>query len=452
MSRVVEILRNRWSRLIIWSTLYLLWVIWFGNWFFLLGLAIIFDIFITRKVRWAFWKKKRTKGEKRSAWIEWLDAIIFALIVSSFIKIFFFEAYMIPTSSMEGSLLTGDYLFVSKLSYGPKVPQTPISFPLVHNVLPFNKGESYLKWIQNPYRRLKGFRSVKRDDIVVFNFPHGDTILRKIPTEDYYTHVRLSGREQSVKFWGPLIARPVDKRDNYVKRCVAIAGDTLQIVDGVVYTNGNKQKSIEGFQKSYRVVTNGTPINSRIFEELEVNPSEIYYDSHNSIYPYLSLTAKAAEKISSLANVVEASQRVDSYPPDYPDSNEMIFPFTDTLTYRWTRDNFGPLWIPAKGSTVKVTLDNLPLYRRVIENYEENQLEISGDSIIINGDSSGLYTFKMDYYFMMGDNRDNSLDSRYWGFVPESHIVGSPSVIWFSKGSYRSFPSNVRWRRLFKFL
>ncbi|MFA5713142.1 MAG: S26 family signal peptidase, partial [Bacteroidales bacterium] len=359
---------------------------------------------------------------------------------------------MIPTSSMEGSLLTGDYLFVSKLSYGPKVPQTPISFPLVHNVLPFTKGESYLRWIENPYRRLKGFSSVKRDDIVVFNFPHGDSILKRIPTEDYYTHVRMSGREQSIKYWGPLVARPVDKRDNYVKRCVAIAGDTLQIVDGVVYANGVAQPLLDGLQKSYRVVTDGTTINSRLFEELEVNPNEIYFESRTSSYPHLSLTKKGAQKLSTLNNVLEISQIVDSYPPDYPDSNIMLFPFTDTLSYRWTRDNFGPLWIPSKGSSVEITLENLPLYRRIIENYEGSSLAIEEGRVVIDGDPSGLYTFKMDYYFMMGDNRDNSLDSRYWGFVPESHIVGAPFLIWFSKGSYRSFPSNIRWSRIFKFL
>ncbi len=415
-------------------------------------MLVIFDLYITRKVKWAFWKKRYKEGEKRNAWLDWLDAIIFALVVSTFIKSFFFEAYMIPTSSMERSLMTGDYLFVSKLSYGPKVSQTPLSFPLVHNVLPITGGESYLTWIQNPYRRLAGLSKVKRDDIVVFNFPHGDTVLTQVPTEDYYSHVRINGREQTVRMYGPVVVRPVDKRDNYVKRCVAVAGDTMAIINGKVYVNGAPQQSLPGIQNTYVVITNGTAINSKIIEGLGLSPEELYFDPSIPGYHSFPLNEKETAQISALSNVVELRQNIDVYPPDFPDFKLLIFPYTDTLTFRWTRDNFGPLWIPKKGATVKLTLETLPLYERIIENYEENKLEVKGDTIYINDKPTFDYTFKMDYYFMLGDNRHNSLDSRYWGFVPESHIVGSPAVIWFSKDQYKAFPRNVRWKRIFKFV
>lgn len=450
--KILRIKGNKWFRFGIWALLYLLWVVWFGNWWFLLGLAVVFDIFITRKVKWAFWKKHYKPGEKRNSWLEWLDAIIFALVVSTFIKSFFFEAYMIPTSSMERTLMTGDYLFVSKLSYGPKVSQTPLSFPLVHNVLPVTGGESYLTWIQNPYRRLKGFSKVNRDDIVVFNFPHGDTVLKQIPTEDYYTHARIHGREQTIRMYGPVVVRPDDKKDNYVKRCVAIAGDTLSIINGKVHVNGVPQKDYPGIQNTFTLITSGAPVNARIMENMGLNPEELYFDASLPGYTSFPLNEKEANEISALGNVVEVRQNIDVYPPDFPDFKLMLFPFTDSLSYRWTRDNFGPLWIPAQGATVTLTLGNLPLYSRIITAYEGNELEVKEGVIHINGQPANSYTFKMDYYFMLGDNRHNSLDSRYWGFVPESHVVGSPAVIWFSKNQYKAFPRSIRWKRIFKFV
>lgn len=357
---------------------------------------------------------------------------------------------MIPTSSMERSLLTGDYLFVSKLRYGPKVSQTPISFPLVHNVMPVTGGESYVEWISNPYRRLRGITSVKRDDIVVFNFPHGDTVLKGAPTDDYYTHVRLNGREYTHKMYGPVVVRPDDKKDHYVKRCVAIAGDSLQIVNGKVIVNGTPQPDYPGIQSTYTVFTNGTQINQRIFDQLELNTGEIYFDASMPGYLSLPLNEKEVGTISSLANVAEVRPNIDIYPPDFPDSPLLIFPFKDT--FKWTKDNYGPLWIPKAGVTVKLDQENLPLYSRIISAYEKNTLEVKDGQIFINGAEADSYTFKMDYYFMMGDNRHNSLDSRYWGFVPESHVVGTPSVIWFSKDNNKSFPKNIRWKRIFKFV
>lgn len=448
--KINNIIGNKWFRFSIWAILYLLWVIWFGNWWFLLGLIIIFDLYITRKVKWAFWKKRYKKGEKRNVWLDWLDAIIFALIASTFIKAFFFESYVIPTSSMERSLMTGDYLFVSKLRYGPKVGQTPISFPLVHNILPITGGESYVKWIQNPYRRMKGFSDVKRDDIVVFNFPHGDTVLKGAPTDDYYTHVRLNGREYTNRVYGPIAVRPDDKKDHYVKRCVAVAGDSLQIINGKVFVNRVAQQNYPGIQSTFTVYTNGTQINSKIFDQLGLNTGEIYFDNSLPGYQSLPLNESELEKISSLGNVAEVRPNIDIYPPDFPDSQLMIFPFEGN--FNWTRDNFGPLWIPKAGATVKLTLENLPLFKRIISSYEKNTLEVKDSQILINGIVSTEYTFKMDYFFMMGDNRHNSLDSRYWGFVPESHVVGTPSVVWFSKDNNKSFPKNIRWKRMFKFV
>jgi len=415
-----------------------------------LGLLVIFDLYITRKVKWAFWKKRYKKGEKRNVWLDWLDAIIFALIASTFIKAFFFESFVIPTSSMERSLMTGDYLFVSKLHFGPKVAQTPISFPLVHNLLPITGGESYVKWIQNPYRRMAGFSSVKRDDIVVFNFPHGDTVLKGAPMDDYYTHVRLNGREYTKRMYGPIVVRPDDKKDHYVKRCVAIAGDSLQIINGKAYINGVPQKNHPGMQSTYTVYTNGTQINSKIFDNLGLNIGEVYYDASLPGYQSLPLNENELATIAKLGNIVEIRPNIDVYPPDFPDSQLMIFPFTGD--FKWTRDNFGPLWIPKAGATVELSTENLPLYQRIITSYEKNTLEVKDSVIFINGKEASSYTFKMDYFFMMGDNRHNSLDSRYWGFVPESHVVGTPSVVWFSKDSNKTFPKNIRWKRIFKFV
>jgi len=415
-----------------------------------LGLLVIFDLYITRKVKWAFWKKRYKKGEKRNVWLDWLDAIIFALIASTFIKAFFFESFVIPTSSMERSLMTGDYLFVSKLHFGPKVSQTPTSFPLVHNLLPITGGESYVKWIQNPYRRMAGFSSVKRDDIVVFNFPHGDTVLKGAPLDDYYTHVRLNGREYTKRMYGPIVVRPDDKKDHYVKRCVAIAGDSLQIINGKAYINGVPQKNHPGMQSTYTVYTNGTQINSKIFDNLGLNIGEVYYDASLPGYQSLPLNENELATIAKLGNIVEIRPNIDVYPPDFPDSQLMIFPFTGD--FKWTRDNFGPLWIPKAGATVELSAENLPLYQRIITSYEKNTLEVKDSVIFINGKEASSYTFKMDYFFMMGDNRHNSLDSRYWGFVPESHVVGTPSVVWFSKDSNKTFPKNIRWKRIFKFV
>lgn len=444
-------LHNKWFKFSFWGGLYLLWVIWLGNYWWLAGLAVIFDLYITKKVKWAFWRKKAGKG-KSSGWLEWVDALVFALVAATFIRMFFIEAYTIPTGSMEKTLLVGDYLFVSKVAYGPRVPETPVSFPLVHNVMPITGGESYSEIIKNDYRRLKGFSKVKRDDIVVFGFPNGDTVLKALPQDDYYQLVRINNnnREYTKKMYGPVVVRPNDKKDNYVKRCVAVAGDTLSVVNGNVFVNGVPQPEFEGLQSTYTVYTNGSAINPKILKEIGLTPQEVYFDPSLPGYPDMTLTRSELEKVKGLAIVAEIRENIDVYPPDYPDSPILLFPFTKE--FEWTRDNYGPIWVPAKGATTVLTLENLPLYERIISAYEKNKLEVRDGEIFINGQKADTYTFKQDYYFMMGDNRHHSLDSRYWGFVPEDHIVGKPAMLWFSTNKYESFPSNIRWNRLFKFL
>ena len=431
-----EFTSNKWTKFTFWALLYLAWVIWLGNFWWLLGLVVVFDATVTQKVHWNFWKKRYKEGEKHSSWNDWLDAVIFAVIVVTFVNIFFFQAFRIPSSSMERTLYTGDRLFVSKLAYGPRVPQTPLTIPFTHNVI-FGK-ESYSTLIQKPYRRLKGFREVQRGDCVVFGFPHGDTVLRNAPSEDYYTLVRVFGRDK-VRSMGEIVARPVDKKDHYVKRCVALPGDTLEVRDGLVWIDGVQQEVYPGVQLSYRVRTNGQRINPKIIEDLGLNVSELVYDPLLPGYPAMYLTSEMLQRVRELPNVVGIEDNLDR---DASMSSLEIFPFSET--FAWTRDFYGPLWIPSKGSTVKLTEENLPLYERIISVYEH------GDAAQALRD--GEYTFKQDYYFMMGDNRHNSLDSRYWGFVPEDHIVGRPMVIWLSTDQGKSFPKNIRWDRFLKFV
>ncbi len=439
-----EIIQNKWVRLGFWSVLYTAWVIWLGNYWWLLGLGIIFDLIVTKKVKWLFWKKEYAPGEKHNFWLDWLDAIIFAVVVVTFINIFFFQAFKIPSSSMESSLYTGDHLFVSKLSYGPRVPQTPLTIPFTHNRA-FGH-ESYSTLIQNDYRRLKGFGEVKRGDIVVFGFPNGDTVLTRRPADDYYAWVRNYGREQTISQFGPVIVRPSDKKDHYVKRCVAVHGDTLVVKDGFAWVNGIKEPDYPGRQLTYKVITNGSRINQLKLDKMGLNLTELHFDPKLPGYPVMPLTEEMLQQVKEISAVVEVVPNIETATTFGPDKD--LFPYTGETG--WTRDFFGPLWIPEKGATVDLNLENLPFYERIIRDYESNELQVKDGAIFINGEPASTYTFKQDYYFMMGDNRHNSLDSRYFGFVPEDHIVGKPTIIWLSTDRSKSFPKNIRWNRFLK--
>lgn len=441
MARIAALYRNRYLRFAFATILYLLMVIWLGNYWWLFGLPIIFDIYITRKVHWFFWRKRGVKRQK--GWVEWLDALIFAGVAAFLIRLFFIEAFTIPSGSMEKTLLIGDYLFVSKVSYGPKMPNTPLAIPFTHHTMPFTRNTpAFLTWIQNPYNRRPGLGHIKRNDIVVFHFPEGDTVITQYPEQSYYNIVRELGREYVWRNY-QLLIRPVDKRENYIKRCVAIPGDTLSIRAGQVMINGTPQPHFPEMQRNYAVWTDGTPINTLTLDKLGISQADRSFSASASVYN-MPLTQTMAEALEKLPNVKQVEPYVST---DSARMNGMIFPHD--AAYPWTEDFFGPLVIPRKGSTVALSLANLPIYRRIIEVYEHNKLEVKDSTILINGYPAASYTFGMDYYFMMGDNRHNSLDSRFWGFVPEDHVVGKAVFIWMSSDPERSFPFNIRWKRLF---
>ncbi len=443
---MITSIRN-WSKFIIIGGLYLLWVIWLKNFWFLPGLAIIFDIYITKKVHWAFWKKKGVK--KQTAFIEWVDALIFAVVAATFIRMFLIEAYTIPTPSMEKSLLVGDYLFVSKYSYGPKMPNTPISFPFVHNTLPGTKEtKSYVEWIKNPYRRLAGLKEVKRGDAIVFNFPEGDTVATAFMGHSYYGLCRAYGKEivhKDKRNFGNIITRPVDKRENYIKRCVGLPSDTLQIIDGELFINGQRIDEPFGKQFNYFIQTNGQAINPKWFDEIDVSIDDYRGKFANGFYQNLPLTQNQIQELEQLPIIKQTKAKLD----EAGKVDARVFPHD--IRYPWNEDNFGPIYIPTKGATIELNIENLAVYKRVIEVYEGNKLHTDGNKIYINDQLTNSYTFQMDYYWAMGDNRHNSADSRYWGFVPEDHLVGKAVFVWLSLDKNKSlFKGKIRWNRLFR--
>ncbi|MFH1320513.1 MAG: signal peptidase I [Bacteroidota bacterium] len=358
--------------------------------------------------------KKSGKKKRRGGIIEWVDAIIFAVIAATLIRMFFIEAFTIPTPSMEKSLLVGDFLFVSKISYGAKTPNTPLSFPFAHHTLPFTENtKSYLEWIKMPYYRIPGFSKIKNNDVVVFNYPMDAD---------------------------PPLSRPVDKCENYIKRCVGIPGDTLQVINKILFINGSEAAPPEKMQFTYDVKTDGSSFNPKVLEKMDV--TEGGRTSNQGDYR-LVLTDEAVKKVRKFSNVRQIKPICE--PKEF--YANYIFP-SDTH-FQFNKDNFGPIVIPQKGTTINLTIDNLPLYLRLITVYENNKLEVKDEKIFVNGVETTTYTFKMDYYFMMGDNRDNSADSRFWGFVPEDHIVGKAVFIWFSINKKGTWFNKIRWGRLF---
>lgn len=447
LSPVLRVLRNKWFKLGFWSLLYLLWVIWVGRYWLIIGLGIVFDMTVTKKVNWTFWNPR--DPAKRNKLTGWIDAIIFAVIVVTFINTFFIQAFKIPSPSMESSLMTGDHLFVSKLAYGPRMPMTPLTIPFTHNVI--GSGESYSTAVQNDYRRLKGFDSVQRNDIVVFGFPNGDLVLAQAPADDYYALSRTLDKrdlDALVRRFGPLRRRPLDKVDHYVKRCVAVAGDYLMIKDGVLYVNNAVAPVATQQQTSYTVTTTGSSIREDVLDKMGINMQNVSYDPSVPGYREMHLSRAQASQLEALSNVTGVEENIDRYYEGHCDS-QMIFPYSPKY-YPWTRDNYGPIWVPSKGATVTLTTTNLPLYETIITRHEGHKLEVEGEVISIDGKQTSSYTFAQDYYFMMGDNRHNSLDSRYWGFVPETHIVGKPMFVWLSTDPSKHFPFNIRWNRFLK--
>ncbi|MFA5417050.1 MAG: signal peptidase I [Bacteroidales bacterium] len=385
-------------------------------------------------------------SRKKTVAREWTDAIIFAVVAATIIRTFLLEAYTIPTSSMEKSLLVGDYLFVSKITFGPKIPNTPIAFPFVHHTLPLTETvKSYVEWIKLPFYRFPGFRSVRHNDAVVFNYPAGDTVSTRYQSNaSYYSLVKEYGRKRvwtDKRNFGEIVSRPVDKRENYVKRCIGLPGDTLKIVDRQVYLNGVAAINPEKLQYNYRVTTDGSSINPIILDKLDITEGYRTNVPGQFVYNLTNESRNELEKLPIVKSVVAFDEPAGKWAPE-------IFP--NDSAYKWNRDNFGPLYIPQKGVPIQLTLKNLPEYTRVISTYEGNDLEVKNGEIFINGKVSTSFTPKLDYYWMMGDNRHNSADSRYWGFVPEDHIVGKPEFVWLSLDKdKRLFDGKIRWGRLF---
>lgn len=394
------------------------------------------------------------KKHKKSAGREWFDAAIFAIVAATLIRTFVFEAYTIPSASMEKTLLTNDFLFVSKWSYGPRLPNTPLSIPFIHNYIPGTSLKSYSTLIKIPYIRWWA-SPVHRNDDVVFNFPAGDTVINKDGFQSanpYYDIKRRAAQgspfDQEVLSDPdnyPIAVHPVDKTDNYIKRCVGIAGDSLKIVNGILYVNGRLAFVSPTSATFYGFRTNNVMIDEDQLRDagIKLNQQDDDPDfTPGANYTYrINLTLGEVEKLKKIPGVIPGSvtREIDS------SERGNVFPY-DTTYFRWTVDNFGPVWVPKKGEKINLTPQNVDVYRRCIEVYEKNKWEQQGAKIFINGQETTTYTFKMDYYWMMGDNRHKSQDSRFWGFVPEDHVVGKASIIWFS------WEHGPRWNRLFRFV
>lgn len=484
--------RAQWIKFAIITVLYLAFLVWVKSWLGLIVVPFIFDIYISKKIPWGFWKKSKNPAVRNI--MSWVDAIVFALVAVYFVNIYVFQNYQIPSSSLEKSLLVGDYLYVSKLSYGPRVPNTPLSMPLAQHTLPLVNTKSYIEWPQWDYKRVPGLGKVKRNDIVVFNFPAGDTVATNYQQTDFYSLAYNEGQRMypnpvnmdsltrkqqravydlyynagrnlilsNPKMYGDVVVRPVDRRENYVKRCVGLPGDTLEIRDAQVYIDGKPLENPEDMQLNYLVQTTGPYITEDMFRELGISKDDQAMVTNESLLMEMGLTHRDAQgrlaptydlpltkkMLETLSGNKKLVSRIVMEPEMF---TGQMYPLN--LYTKWDRNNYGPIWIPKKGATIKLTEDNLPIYERPIRAYEGNTLEVKEDGIYINGKKTDEYTFKMDYYWMMGDNRHNSADARSWGFVPEDHVVGKPIVVWLSLDKDRGwFDGKIRWNRIFKWV
>lgn len=478
--RVSSATKHQWFWFAVWVAATLLFSLWAGSPWILLFILLFFDIYITKFIPWSFWKKSKNEPFRKT--MEWVDAILFALVAVYFINTFFFQNYQIPTSSLEKSLLVGDFLAVSKLSYGPRAPITPLSFPLAQHTMPVVGGKSYIEKPQWKYKRLKGFGKVERNDIVVFNFPTGDTVALNMQGVDFYTLSKLNpngstGVRSDRRTYGEIVFRPVDRRENYVKRCIGLPGETISLSNDSVFIDGNYLPNPRYSQHNYMIHTDGTAISSELFQELGINKAD--YETQNNY-------GQVVTRSQDLSGVDSLSLAIFGLQPRNGNNGRLYFsiPLTEEMVAGlnakpfvwniikekeqagmsyyyplnhntgWSRDTFGPIWIPKKGETITFnenTAFKVAAYERCIKNYEGNDFEYRDGKVFINGVESDSYTFRFDYYFMMGDNRHNSADSRVWGFVPEDHIVGKPMLIWLSLEKDKGwFNGKIRWNRLFR--
>ena len=482
--RIKNATRRQWIPFSAWIIALVLFSIWAWSAWTLILAPIFFDAYITKYVPWLFWKKVKNPVVRKA--MEWVDAIVFALIAVYFVNIFFFQNYQIPTSSLEKSLMVGDFLMVSKLSYGPRAPMTPLSFPLAQHTMPFVGGKSYFERPQWRYRRLRGFGRVQRNDLVVFNFPAGDTVALNMQHTDFYTLARRNplgsaGVRADVRTYGEVVFRPVDRRENYIKRAIGLPGETIELRNDSVFINGTFLPNTPLVQHNYIIQTDGTMISPQLFRQLGVNKDDYLHfddfgrrtsasragdlsDWRSDSMARIGLQRRNGQNGRAYFNIPLTAEMVSALRTkpfvwdvvrtrELPGTTFFYYP----LNYEtgWTRSDFGPLWIPKRGDTIWFNRGNLDFlvaaYERPIKNYEGNDFAFRNGRVYINGEVADYYVFRFDYYFMMGDNRHNSADSRNWGFVPEDHIVGRPVLIWLSlERDNPWFGGRIRWNRMFR--